>query len=145
MKQKVKYYNNTIYDLELKQSNIVDAGLGVFLSKNSEIIPKDTFIRYYEGEWLTNDKLKSDYSYYINKHVYIDIDPFNKPYSCMINDAYNSSYENNVMSKPMIEPLESITRRNYKKFDVNKIIGLYTTKDICPGDELFFDYGEDYW
>jgi hypothetical protein len=143
MKKITQYYNNTVYDLELKQSNIYDAGLGIFLSINAKPILADTFIGYYEGDWITEDNKRSEYSYYINKHVYIDIDKYNKPYTCMINDAHDSKYKNNIISKIMIN--DTITRRNYYKYDSNRIVGLFTTSDILPGEELFFDYGDDYW
>ena len=52
----------------------------------------------------------------------------------MINDAHNSSFENNCEFRLI----------NKKKVFDRKIC-LYTIKDIKKGEELFASYGEDYW
>jgi len=147
-KHKQEYYNNTTYDLEIKTSKIPNSGLGVFLANNALPIEKDCLIGYYEGDWNWDKKNLSEYSYTINKNIYIDILSNNiKPYTCMINDAYDSYYENNIETMLIIsnEEAEKITRKNLKNYNPKKLIGLYSIRVINPGDELFFSYGDSYW
>ena len=143
----IKYYNNTPFHLEIQQSNIENAGLGLFLQKNTSIIPKNKLIGYYEGFWNYDTKTQSNCSYYINKRICIDIDFQNRPYTSLMNDAFRTRFQNNIMARVLLEPsiIETIRAKNCENYDVNKIVGLYSTRDILPGDELFFEYGEAYW
>jgi len=143
-KKTVKYYNNTFFDLKLAPSQIENSGLGVY---SCQYIPKDSFIGYYEGVWNHLMKTASNYSYYINYRTVIDIDPLNKPYTCMFNDAYRTDFSNNIKSEVLLDDniIEKISIKNSYKIDVNKVVGLYSTKDIYPGEEMFFEYGDFYW
>jgi hypothetical protein len=147
-KNSTSYYNNTAFDLEVRPSQIVDAGQGLFLNANAPgPIPAGAFIGYYEGVWNCDPKKHSNYSHYINKRVCIDIDFTHQPITSMMNDAYRTDYKNNVISKILVnEPiLESIRSKNCDKFDPCRMVGLYALTQINPGQELFFEYGESYW
>lgn len=125
------YYNNTNFILDIKPSNIPDAGKGLYSIEN---IPKETLIGYYKGDVLYGTNKISDYSFEISKKYYIDAHDFPRCYIAMVNDATNSQFENNCEFR-IIE--------NKKK--INNKICLYTIKDIKKGDELFASYGEEYW
>lgn len=144
LKSVVLYYNNTTYDLEVRLSQIPDSGLGVF---TNQFIEAGTFIGYYEGHWHHNMRTASNYSYYINRRSVIDIDPSNKPYTSMFNDAYRTDFYNNICSKVLLDDsiIETISAKNSYKIDPNKVVGLYATKHIRPGEEMFFEYGDFYW
>lgn len=146
-KKTINYYNNTPFQLEIKQSNIENAGLGLFLKPNTNAINKNKLIGYYEGFWNYDFKTQSNCSYYINKRICIDIDFKNRPFTSLMNDAYRTRYKNNVEARLLLDNsiLETIRAKNCQNYDVNKIVGLYSTLDILPGDELFFEYGESYW
>ena len=142
-----KYYNNTNFKLEIKQSSIENAGLGLFLHKESDSIQKDMFLGYYNGFWNYDMQNQSNCSYYINKRMCIDINKIYRPFTSIMNDAYRTNFNNNVKSKINIDEnvLQNIRKKNCDKYDPNKIIELYTTLDIMPGEELFFEYGDGYW
>ena len=143
-KQKIVYYNNTAYDLELKPSQIEGAGLGVY---SKQFIPAETFLGYYEGHWNHDPKTASNYSYYINSRTLIDIDLTDIPYTAMFNDAFRTEFRNSVASHILVpdEIVQKIRAKNSHKYDPDKFVGMYTTRDIMPGDEMFFDYGAFYW
>ena len=48
-KVKYIYFNNTNYNLIIKESNIDNAGLGLFLDINAKPILKNVFLGYYFG------------------------------------------------------------------------------------------------
>lgn len=140
----LRYYNNTPFQLEVRVSQIENGGLGIF---SLQWIPTGSFIGYYEGFWQHNPKEASNYSYYINSKTLIDIDPLNRPYTCMFNDAYRTDFQNNIVSKVLLDDniVKIIRKKNSHKWDANRAVGLYTSRDIFPGDEMYFEYGEFYW
>jgi hypothetical protein len=146
---KFSYYNNTMHPLEVRPSQIVNGGMGVFMSSTaSEPIAAGAFIGFYEGVWNCDAKNQSNYSYYINKRVCIDLSKDNRrPITAMMNDAFRTDFTNNVISKLLVDQtiLESIRAKNCDNFNPCRIVGLYATKEIRPGEELFFEYGESYW
>lgn len=125
------FYNNTNFILDVRPSQIKNAGNGLFAF---EYIPKETFIGFYDGDILSGDNNITDYSFQISKKYFIDAKDFPRCYIAMINDAIYSKFINNCEFR--------IT--NKKKVENNKIC-LYTIKDIKKGEELFASYGEDYW
>jgi hypothetical protein len=144
--------NNTNYDLIVKTSQIENSGRGVFLSENSKIsILENDIIGFYMGEWKINDRNTSNYSFYINEKLVIDIDFSNHsnpiPITAIFNDAIYSDYSNNIFAKILLEEdeIKKINKKNCENYDVNKIVGLYASHNIYPGEELFFDYGSYYW
>jgi hypothetical protein len=122
-----KYYNNTVLKLDIKKSQILLAGFGVFAN---EFIPKNTICGTYDGKCIIGGyKMKhSNYLIFISKKLSIDAQEYPRCYMAMINDAYNSDFVNNCIFI-------------YKK---KKVI-IMTTQDINIGDELFVSYGSSYW
>lgn len=122
------YFNNTRYKLSLKPSKIRNAGLGVFAE---EAIPKGK-IGNYDGKIIQRDKKKfdPDYSMEINAKYIIDGSFYPRPLTSMINDIYKTKKKHNC---------EFIVRESKKKVEV------YAIKPIAEGDELYIDYGEEYW
>lgn len=146
-KLKPVYFNNTQYNLVIKNSQIENAGLGLFLDIKAKPILKNALLGYYFGYWNCEDKNQSNCSYYINNRISIDVKMDNRPYTSIMNDAYRTEFTNNIISKCTLDEkiLQQIRKKNCNKYDPNKIIELYATHDIMPGDELFFEYGENYW
>ena len=141
------YFNNTDYNLIIKESKIQNAGLGLFLDTLANPILKNVFLGYYFGYWNYDNTNQSNCSYYINKRICIDVKNNNRPFTSMMNDAYRTDFTNNIISKCKLDEnvVLNIRKKNCDNYDPNKIIELYTTRDILPGDELFFEYGENYW
>lgn len=131
----MKYYNNSKYNLFIQKSNIEKAGRGVF---TKEFIPNNTFLGYYEGELINRKEATSNYCYELSENYFIDA--FRTPRSIfsMINDAKWSDYEYNC---EFVNEFE-----NFKTtMDHNKLVGVYTIKDIKENEELLVSYGPGYW
>jgi hypothetical protein len=144
-KEAPQYYTNSKFKLEIKSSNITGAGLGVFALDD---IPIDSFIDTYDGEYgTTSSKLsKTDYYghklkrivhslYYIEveKDIGIDAKTYPRCFVSMVNDCYNSEYKENSEFRNIRYPGE-----------IPKV-GLWTTREIKSGDELYVSYGDEYW
>jgi len=132
------YWNNTNLILDVSTSNIPNSGNGIFAYQN---IPKETLIGYYDG-CLTKDNgsCVGDYSFSINKNYYIDARNFPRSYIAMINDSHGTKFNNNC------EFRMEIYDECGKKLKVkDRKISLWSIKDIKCGEELYADYGEDYW
>ena len=126
-KKSVVYYNNTNFTLEIKKSNIPNAGNGVFALEN---IKKDTIIGKYQGE-LKSNSIKNnnlDYSITLNSKYYIDAYKYPRCYIAMINDAFGSKFKNNCQ---------------FKK--IGKSVYLIAISDIEVESELFASYGHKFW
>jgi hypothetical protein len=123
------YYNNTDYKLSLKQSKIKDAGLGVFAE---EFIPKGKLIGNYDGKMIQRKKkhFDPDYSMEINEKYVVDGSYYPRPLTSMINDTYKTKKKYNC---------EFIVRESKKRVEVHSI------RPIAEGDELYIDYGNEYW
>lgn len=126
-----KFYNNTPWDLEVRDSGIPKAGQGLFANQD---IPANTLIGYYEGLITRDNNKLSLYSFEISPRYFIDASAFPRCYLAMVNDARNSDFEYNCEFR-----MES--HRDVKK---RKIV-LYSIKPINKGTELFANYGNDYW
>ena len=124
-----KYYNNTKFALELKDSQIENAGIGLF---TKEKIKKNRLIGYYGGELLKvkNENYDPDYSIEINNRYVIDGSKYPRPFTSMMNDAHKSKFSNNC---------EFIVDLAKKRVEMR------ATRIINEGEELFIDYGEEYW
>jgi len=126
-----KLYNNTQWKLEVKQSQIPNAGLGVYAL---EIIPPESIIGYYEGTLSNDINMLSSYSFEVSPRYFIDAHQYPRCYIAMVNDARNSSHEYNCEFR-----MEHRWRIKERK------IVLYSIKEIPPNNELFANYGDDYW
>lgn len=122
----VEYYHNSKFDLEIKKSNILAAGFGVF---TNEFIPANTFIDFYKGN--TCSGLKGGlYFFSLNNVLGIDAQSYPRCYMAMINDSYNSDFTINC---------EFIINEKDKKVEI------WSCKNIEENSELFISYGDSYW
>lgn len=116
-------------DFEVKKSTIKKAGNGLYALKD---IKKGDTIGDYKGVVLNekqfnNQKEMSMYVLFVTKNHYIDAkDPKKSNYTRYIN---HSSKPNCVF----------VTSNRWKTAKVKAI------KNIKTGEELFLDYGPDYW
>jgi hypothetical protein len=131
------YWNNTKFILNVEESTIPNAGNGII---SYEYIPKDTLIGYYDGVIkYDNGACVGDYSFSLSKKYYIDARNFPRCYISMINDSHGSKFKNNCEFRIQKED-------DNKKFKPHeRKISLWAIKNIKIGDELFADYGIDYW
>jgi hypothetical protein len=120
------YYNNSLYQLEIKKSTIECAGLGVFAS---EFIPAKVCIGKYEGVKKRHNKT-GEYYFEINYKVGIDAISYPRCYMAMINDAFNT--ENTINCEFVID-------------EIKEIVEIWSIKNISTESELFISYGRDYW
>lgn len=138
--KKYQITSNIINSIEIKESTIAGAGLGAFAK---DPFYKDEIIDEYIGEHISkkkffeiiNDKKNESnnrYGYILeitdkqtNKVKYIDAYDINKSNWC----RYINHYPND--SKPNVE------------FTIDGKIKVI--QFINEGDELFIDYGPDYW
>jgi len=121
---KEEYYNNSCFELEIKDSNIKNAGKGVF---TLEFIPNNTFIDEYTGI-IMNHVFCGSYFVLIREGLGIDAQTFPRCYMAMINDNIGSLFEHNCKFMICDDKVE-----------------IWSIKDIYKGDELYISYGNEYW
>lgn len=135
-------YHNSSFNLFIKNSNLINAGYGVF---THDFIPKDSFIDYYTGDiydYVTGG------TYYFQINQKYGIDAFNLPrcYMAMLNDADFNLYLIGKRKRkriPIINPYS-----NNCEFRVNEDelqVMIYSKEDREIDSELFISYGTDYW
>jgi len=133
------YWNNTKLILNVEPSNIPNAGNGIF---TYQPIKKETLIGYYDGVLKKDDgSCVGDYSFSLNKTWYVDARTFPRAYIAMINDAHGSTFKNNCEFRLELE--DPVTGKKRKPCD--RKITLWALRNIKAGEELFADYGVDYW
>lgn len=120
-----EYYNNSNFNLQIKKSLILNAGLGVF---TLEKIPAKTYIGNYEGKKSRNKT--GIYFFELTDKIGIDAIDYPRSYIAMINDSYKSEQKINC---------EFIVDEKKQKVELWSIV------DIEIGSELFVSYGKDYW
>ena len=120
------YYHNSKFCLEIKKSNIENAGFGVF---SNTFIPADSFIDFYQGKIITKNCNGSSYFFHIHDLKGIDAIEYPRCYMAMLNDAHNSSFENNCEFR--------VTE--------NEKVEVWSIVDIYPDEELLVDYGDEYF
>jgi SET domain-containing protein len=125
------FYNNTLFKMDVRPSQIKAAGLGLYAL---EVIPPDALIGYYEGVLTRDASLLSPYSFEVSPRYFIDAQRYPRCYIAMVNDARNSEHEYNC----------EFRMESYREIKKRKIV-LYSIKEIQPNTELFANYGEDYW
>jgi SET domain-containing protein len=131
------YYNSSSFELYIDDSQIKDAGLGVF---TDEDILENTIIDEYRGELIESfESVDNPYYYEIiepnkeNNQLGIGVDASKLPrcYTAMINDAsFEKDLQNNCEFQDDIE---------------KKTVYVVTIRDIKAGEELFVSYGDNYW
>jgi hypothetical protein len=119
------YFHRSTFNLEIKDSNIANAGFGVF---TKDFIPKDALIDGYFGDFMTFSNSK--YYFCIKDGVGINAINYPRCYMAMINDAHQTTFTNNCR-------FEVDTNTN--------TVTVWSKVDIQPGEELLISYGKDYW
>ena len=123
---KIEYVYNSIFDLEIKKSMIKNAGLGVYAKEN---IKSKTLLGNYIGKKKTNDYFSiGTYSIQLNSKYFIEAIDYPRSVFAMINDSRFSNFDYNC---------EFLVTDNS--------VEIWSIKFIKEGDELFIDYGDDYW
>lgn len=119
------YYHTSKFNIEIRDSNIKQAGQGVFALED---IPENTLIDNYLGTYQSIPT--SRYYFYIKEGVGIDAGNYPRCYMGMINDSFKSTFVINC--KFIIDE------------ETNKV-SVWSNRKIECGEELFISYGEDYW
>jgi len=129
-----RQYNKHL--VEIKQSSITGAGLGLFAIAD---IPKDTIIDIYHGKRLTkkeyhdNPRANDMYIMEINRNQYVDAFVDGGIIS-FTNDARGINRTPGVRNNCYFELMHD-----------KKNIAMKTSKNIKAGSELFTFYGDSYW
>jgi len=150
-KYKAAYFHTSVFDLYVAQSQIPNAGLGIF---TRDTIPAKTLIDEYSGE-LFNTTVRGFYALEIEPNVTIDARDFPRCYMAMINDCAHLTkqyiykkqrkigyipdayYDSN--NEKLVHNCEFILDTEAKKAYVHSL------NEIKPNSELFIDYGDEYW
>lgn len=125
--QNISFYHTSTFSLTIKQSQIPNAGQGVF---TNDFIPSNTIIDEYRGD--VHYISFSSSRYFLEITPTCGIDAFNYPrcYMAMINDVHGTDFKTNCTF--------IIDQENEKAF-------IQSTADIPPHSELFVIYGDEYW
>jgi SET domain-containing protein len=122
-----EYYHTSQFNLEIRNSQIKGAGFGVF---TNNFIPKNTFIDYYQGLLTKYSISMGRYYFKINDEYGVEAYDYPRCYMAMLNDSYNSSFQNNC---------------EFIVDEVNMKVSIFSIYDILPNQELFISYGSEYW
>ena len=130
--------------LSIKYSKIPNAGLGLFANMD---ISQGTFIGNYMGE-VYHNKTECPDNHYIfsTPNFLIDALDVNKSnFARFMNCCYNNDVEN-VSVVNYINPGKScvFTKSDGQQIDINNYVFYYAKRNIVKGEELFYDYGENY-
>jgi len=121
--------------LMVKKSTIPRAGKGLFAARD---IPKGTKLGYYAGVYMDekryNQLKNQNYVWYIKNNLYVDAYPCKKALLRYINSFISRKQRIKMKKKYNTEPYSYGGKLWYR-----------TIRDVKAGDELFIDYGPDYW
>ncbi|MCC7400234.1 MAG: SET domain-containing protein [Chitinophagaceae bacterium] len=120
--------------LVVKRSSLPGAGKGLF---TKSLIPAGTRIVEYKGRITTWKEVKAsesenNYIFYVNRNYVINAEPFKKLPGRYANDSRG------------LRKIRGV-RNNSVYVVVNGKVFIEATRDIFPGEEIFVDYGRDYW
>ncbi|WP_061216117.1 SET domain-containing protein [Leptospira santarosai] len=116
-------------DFEIKASSIPGIGMGLFPKEN---VNKGDTIGYYTGKILTDKTANSSkyceskYLLWICKDHWIYGEGKKSNYTCFMNHS----------SKPNVKLIVSVRWKTARFEAIRK---------VKAGEELFFDYGDEYW
>jgi hypothetical protein len=157
-------------ELEIKESKIPGAGLGLFALR--EFWPEEP-ITIYNGEVITYSEAKkrevagkdshiamhiplawsidgSKVAFNMNTNVHDSVDPktelFQRSAGAMANDARDPSKTNAELAHVDSDVNKLIWEKTCERLNPwERFTYLRATKTIMPGDEIYLDYGERYW
>jgi len=145
------YFYNSIFNLYLSESQIPNAGLGVF---TKDFIPAGSYIDEYIGD-IYSFNPGGSYVLEFEPNHYIDARNYPRCYMSMINDCEFIAKKIIKKKKKKIDVtpdtyydknnIKLITNCEFKKNIDEKKSLIYSIIDIMPGSELFISYGSDYW
>jgi SET domain-containing protein len=120
--------------VQVKQSTLPNAGKGLFAKK---FIPKGTRIIEYKGRITTwkevdGDDGKNGYIYYVKRNYVIDASRNKKALARYANDAKG------------LFRLKGV-KNNADYVEDGFRVFIEAKKDIAAGEEIFVDYGKEYW
>lgn len=122
-----------IKSLFVDKSSIPSAGKGLF---TSEDIGKGELIIEYIGEVTTWDEVRHDtenlYIYFVNEDYVINAKNFPDAIARYANDAHGLTRKRGV-------------HNNSRFVNIDGKIFIKAVKLIRAGEEIFVDYGKDYW
>jgi hypothetical protein len=119
------YYHTSSFNLEIKDSQIKQAGLGLF---TKDTISENTLIDNYNGN---KQRLPtSKYFFHITDDVGIDAGSYPRCYMGMLNDSFNSNFKNNC---------------EFRVDEEKQTVSVWSLRQIEAGEELFISYGDTYW
>jgi len=121
-----EYIYNSNFNLCIKNSNIPNGGLGVF---TNEYIKQNEYLGNYTGEIKENERFTYGiYAVSLNSQYFIDAYEYPRTIFAMINDARFSEHSYNCEFKIFEDRAE-----------------VWSIKEIHIDEELYFDYGDEYW
>ncbi len=145
------YFYNSIFNLYLSESQIPNAGLGVF---TKDFIPAGSYIDEYIGD-IYSFNPGGSYALELEPNYYIDTRNYPRCYMGMINDCEFIAKKIIKKKKKKIDitpdtyydknNIKLITNCEFKNSIDQKKSLIYSIIDIMPGSELFISYGSDYW
>lgn len=138
--------------LQIKYSNIPNAGLGIFTNK---FLKAGTFLGNYMGEIIEDEQNINESSAYIfntkkyNKNVIIDgYDLEKSNYTRFINCcSSNEDEKENVIGIRYVKDNNKssiFSTKTGKQIDIEGYIFFFANCDIEEGEELLFNYGDSY-
>lgn len=145
-----EYYHTSKFNLYVKESNIPNAGLGVY---THDTIPKNTRIDEYKG--VISRYTGGAYALELTNGYRIDARELPRCYMGMINDCshiqpkFRRKKGRNVDITPAVyydpsgNPLE-INCEFVICYEEQRAY-VHSIRDIQPEQELFISYGKDYW
>ena len=130
--------------LSIKYSKIPNAVLGLFANMD---ISQGTFIGNYMGEVYHNkaDCPNNDYIFSTDSFMIDALDITKSNFARFMNCCYNNDVEN-VSVVNYINPGKTcvFTKSNGQQIDINNYVFYYAKRNIVKGEELLYDYGENY-
>ena len=115
---------------EVKPSGVFGAGNGLFVKKD---FSAGAHLGYYTGKVLTDKQANSEQ--YVNSlyHVYICKDYW------ILGEGPNSNYTSYINHSGKYDNCRLVVSRRWKTARIEAI------REIHAGEELFFNYGDEYW
>jgi hypothetical protein len=138
------------WSLKIAKSTIESGGMGVFAKM---LIPKDSIICEYRGPIITDaaqSKLPYNDKLFGIKHNDKSYSILGEGVCAIINDCSNAIVmlqNNSSLLNEVDDPSECYVNQSYNAMalHIGSKIFILSTKEILPGDEIFYPYKWQYW